>query len=305
TDFKDGTDLDVTLQVRRVSVQDYRQREGSFLRLRLGDRMGEIESRVWDFNRNRDPVPLEGELVKVQGRVVTFRENLELHIARYEPVPWEGEDPTDYLPVTPFDRDVLLAEIKEAASHVEDRHLSALLDSFFADEAWVAAFIMAPAAKVNHQAYIGGLLEHTANLVRMIPALLANYPAANRELLLVGAMLHDVGKIEEYTWDRFIDISDRGRLLGHIILGAEAVSRRIDAIPGFPAQLRDKLLHIIASHHGHYEWQSPKRPKFLEACLVHHIDLLDGEAQKFLPTAGSPDEGWEWVERLERWVYRS
>lgn len=303
--LQDGDAVETVLQVRRVAVQSYRNREGAFLRLRLGDRTGEIEARLWDFNWQTQPVPAVGDLVSVVGQVTTYQEALELHIQGFDVVPWEEADPADYLPVTPRDRAALLAEVRAAAATVENRYLAALLDSFFSDGAWLAAFTTAPAAKVNHHAYIGGLLEHTANLVRAVPVLVQNYPQADRDLLLTGVILHDVGKIEEYTWDRFIGVSDRGRLLGHIVLGLEAVGRRIDAIPGFPPALRDKLLHIITSHHGRYEWQSPKRPKFLEACLVHHLDLLDGEANKFLPTAISPQEGWEWVDRLDRWVYRT
>lgn len=303
--LQDGDAVETVLQVRRVAVQSYRNREGAFLRLRLGDRTGEIEARLWDFNWQTQPVPAVGDLVSVVGQVTTYQEALELHIQGFDVVPWEEADPADYLPVTPRDRAALLAEVRAAAATVENRYLAALLDSFFSDGAWLAAFTTAPAAKVNHHAYIGGLLEHTANLVRAVPVLVQNYPQADRDLLLTGVILHDVGKIEEYTWDRFIGVSDRGRLLGHIVLGLEAVGRRIDAIPGFPPALRYKLLHIITSHHGRYEWQSPKRPKFLEACLVHHLDLLDGEANKFLPTAISPQEGWEWVDRLDRWVYRT
>ncbi|MDI6893839.1 MAG: HD domain-containing protein [Bacillota bacterium] len=302
--LRDGDAVEAVMQVRRVAVQAYRNRDGAFLRLRLGDRTGEIEARLWDFNWQKQSVPAVGDLISVVGQVTTYQEALELHIQGFAAVPWEEADPADYLPVTPRDRTALLVEIRAAAATVENPHLAALLDSFFSDGTWVAAFTTAPAAKMNHHAYIGGLLEHTANLARAVPVLVQNYPQADRDLLLTGVILHDVGKIEEYTWDRFIGVSDRGRLLGHIVLGLEAVSRRMEAIPGFPQTLRDRLLHIITSHHGRYEWQSPKRPKFLEACLVHHLDLLDGEAHKFVPTAVSPEEGWEWVDRLDRWVYR-
>lgn len=302
--LRDGDAVETVLQVRRVAVQNYRSRDGAFLRLRLGDRTGEIEARMWDFNWEKQCAPAVGDLISVVGQVTTYQDTLELHIHDYAAVPWEEADPGDYLPVTPRDRTELLAEVRAAVATVQNPHLFALLNSFFSDEAWVTAFSTAPAAKINHHAYIGGLLEHTANLVRAVPVLVQNYPEADRDLLLAGVILHDVGKIEEYTWDRFIGVSDRGRLLGHIVLGVEAVSRRMDAIPGFPQDLRDRLLHIIVSHHGRYEWQSPKRPKFLEACLVHHLDLLDGEANKFLPTPASPQEGWEWVDRLDRWVWR-
>lgn len=303
-DLRDGDEVTATLLVRRAMIQNYRDREGVFLRLRLGDRTGDIEARVWDFDVDKQAVPRPGDLIKVAARATTYQEGLELHIESYSSVRWEEVDPTDYLPVSAQDPNLLVAEIRDVVASMEDPHLRALLESFLSDDAWVSAVMTAPAARINHHAYLGGLLEHTVHLVRMVPVLLRNYPQANRDLLLTGAILHDIGKIEEYTWERYIGVSDRGRLLGHIILGIETVSRRMEAIPSFPAILRAKVLHIMASHHGQYVWQSPKRPKFLEACLVHYIDLLDAEANRFLPTPGSPVEGWEWVDRLDRWVYR-
>jgi 3'-5' exoribonuclease len=137
----------------------------------------------------------------------------------------------------------------------------------------------------------------------LVPAVCSNYPEVDKDLLNTGVILHDIGKIKEYQYDVRIDMADEGRFLGHIILGIEMVNEKITEIDNFPEELRLKLLHMIASHHGHYEWQSPKIPKFLEACLLHHLDLLDGEAYKFINVNKDSTNNWTWSKTLNRWVY--
>jgi 3'-5' exoribonuclease len=136
-----------------------------------------------------------------------------------------------------------------------------------------------------------------------VPAVCSIYPEADEDLLNTGVILHDIGKIKEYQYDTSIDMADEGRFLGHIILGIEMVNEKLSEIDSFPEELRLKLLHMIASHHGHYEWQSPKIPKFLEACLLHYLDLLDGEAYKFINVNKDSTNNWTWSKTLSRWVY--
>src|SRR5690606_1799095 len=135
--------------------------------------------------------------------------------------------------------------------------------------------------KSHHQAYLGGLLEHTLNVMELAEGIAATYEGIDRDLLLTGALFHDIGKVYEYRYDVAIDYTDAGRLLGHIVMGTNLIHDQIKAIPDFPETLKLKLLHMIVSHHGKYEWQSPKRPKFVEAAILHQADYLDAEIDKF------------------------
>jgi 3'-5' exoribonuclease len=183
-----------------------------------------------------------------------------------------------------------------------------LLADLFADPAFADAFGMAPAAKHIHHAVLGGLLEHTASVVGLCRLLAEYYPALNRDLLLAAAILHDVGKVRELSWDRVFDYTDAGRLVGHITLGVLLVEERIRAIPDFPPALAQTLIHCILSHHGELAWGSPKRPKTLEAMALHYAEDLDGKVNAFLAFAQRyPDPqhpGWtQFNKTLDRYLY--
>jgi 3'-5' exoribonuclease len=165
--------------------------------------------------------------------------------------------------------------------------LGKLLESFFADEDFVKKFKLAPAAKAVHHVYLGGLLEHTLSVVQLILLVGPRYKGINQDLLVAGAILHDIGKISEISFDRSFDYTDPGRLLGHITLTVEMIDEKIRAIPEFPQDLSLLLKHIILSHHGEYAFGSPKRPKTLEALLLHQLDDLDAKINGFLA----------WIER--------
>ena len=159
----------------------------------------------------------------------------------------------------------------------KNSHLKALIDKFLSDRRFVSLLKKAPAAKTFHHSYLGGLLEHTYSVCEMSKAVAEHYPELDRDLLLAGAFLHDIGKIRELRFDKVIDYTDEGRLLGHLILGVSMVDEKLSAIRSFPQGLSLRLKHLILSHHGQYEFGSPKRPKFLEAFALHLIDDLDAK----------------------------
>jgi 3'-5' exoribonuclease len=250
----------------------------------------------------------EGDVVKVQGVLGTYQRERQLTLARLRKAAPEEIVPEDFLPRSPQDPAVLLARLGETVEGIREPHLRQLLQGFLEDDRFVAAFSTAPAAKSLHHAVLGGLLEHTVSVVGLCHLLADYYPAVERDLLLAAAMLHDVGKIQELTWDRVFDYTDAGRLLGHITLAAILVEERIRAIPGFPEELAQRLLHCILSHHGELEWGSPKRPKTLEALVLHYAEDLDGKVNAFLSFArGHPDPqhpGWTQFNRaLDRFLY--
>ncbi len=188
------------------------------------------------------------------------------------------------------------------------KYLQALLNAFFQEEKTICLFKRAPAAKGFHHVYLGGLLEHTLSVVRLLEKVSDHYPQLNKDMIIAGGILHDIGKIYEFSYDNIIDYSDEGRLIGHIVMGVEMINKKIAVIPDFPVQLALELRHIILSHHGEFEFGSPKRPKTLEALVVHYIDDMDAKFNAFhtlLTDSTNPDSDWTSYNRfLERFLYK-
>ncbi|MEA3459118.1 MAG: HD domain-containing protein, partial [Chloroflexota bacterium] len=182
-----------------------------------------------------------------------------------------------------------------------------LLDKFFDDEEFVKKFCRAPCARRIHHAYLGGLLEHVTEVIVLCQAVLGLFPQIDRDLLLTGAILHDVGKIREFVYQTEIDYSDEGRLWGHMVIGDRLISERVAQIPDFPPELAMRLRHMVLSHHGRHEWGSPRRPKTLEACALHYIDNLDAQVNRFAQIiAARRDKTKPWTEYdtlLKRYLY--
>jgi len=252
-----------------------------YLSLRLTDRTGEIEGRVWDKAAEFAPLFEKDDFIKVQGEVDEFQGVPQLRILRLRKAAGGEIDPADFLPKTAQDVDSLLSEIGEILKSVRNPHLRVLLESFLTDEEFVKKFKTAPAAKAMHHVYLGGLLEHTLSVLRLIRLVAPQYKDLDPDLLLSGGFLHDVGKVDELAYERSFDYTDRGRLLGHITLTVEMLDRKIQGLPDFPETLALLLKHLVLSHHGEYIFGSPKRPKTLEALLLHHLDDLDAKMNAF------------------------
>ncbi|MFQ5803076.1 MAG: 3'-5' exoribonuclease YhaM family protein [Candidatus Methylomirabilales bacterium] len=268
-----------------------------FVTLLLADQTGELPAVMWEDLEGVGERIREGDLVKVQGVLGRYQGEMQLTIHRLR-LALEGEAALeDFLPTTEADVTSLLAFIQETVCTFTDQPLKQLLSQILEGEGFREAFVAAPAAKGLHHAYLGGLLEHTVSVVKLCEIIAAHYgEGVDRDLLLASAILHDVGKIFELTWDRGFDYSDAGRLLGHITQGVLLVEEQIQEIPDFPPRVRMELLHNILSHHGQYEWGSPRRPKTLEALILHAVENLDGKVNLFLKLVKRhPDphrEGW-------------
>jgi len=307
SDIKLGQQISSTYLVKSKRLGSFREREGHFMSLVLGDRTGEVQALLWEGAEDVYPGIAPGNLVLVSGLVREYSGALQINLDSISIYDGEDFDPADFLPVSPRNSEEMLQELQLIIDSVENPFLKKLLNLFFSDSRWVEAFKKAPAAKKNHQAYLGGLLEHTLKVSTLAAKIAEIYPHADRDLLIAGTILHDIGKLEEYQYRSTIDFTDEGRLLGHIVLGMRQVDGRINQIHDFPGNLRLKLLHIIASHHGRYEWQSPKRPKFLEAAIIHNLDLLDATVETFSSAVDETNDrnsSWTgWVRELERFIY--
>ncbi len=306
-DIKAGEKVKCSFLVMEKNLA-YSQKGAPYLNVRLRDKTGDIEGRVWDNVSTLDPLFRKGDIVSVQARAVSYRDAIQLALLEIRKVDESDMDPWDYFPASRHDVERMFSELRGHASAVENPWLRKLLEGFLDDPATAACLKRAPAAKGFHHAYLGGLLEHTLSMVRILDFLAAHYPAANRDLLLAGGILHDIGKIDEFNYERAIDYSTSGRLLGHIMLGVEMLDRKIAAIEGFPPSLALELKHIVLSHHGELEFGSPKRPKSVEALLVHFVDDMDAKVaafQDFIGTSGPDDSEWTLFHRFfERFLYK-
>jgi 3'-5' exoribonuclease len=253
-------------------------REGkAYLRLELGDRSGTIEARMWDqFDTavkdiNRD------DFVKVQARVEIYRNKPQLSLQNLRLAKPEEIDLADFLPHTKADVGKMYAQLLEYVGSIGNRWLKKLVTGILSDPAIAVRYKRAPAAKVMHHAYLGGLLEHVIGLCGLARQIAAHYPELDVDLLLTAAILHDVGKLDELCYERAIGYTVEGQLLGHIVMEFETVSKAIDAIEEFPANLKTVVQHMLISHHGQYEFGSPKLPMIREAMAFHYMDDLDSK----------------------------
>jgi 3'-5' exoribonuclease len=253
-------------------------REGkAYLRLELGDRSGTIEARMWDQfdgvvkDINRD------DFVKVQARVEIYRNKPQLSLQNLRLAKPEEIDLADFLAHTKEDVGKLYAQLLEYAGSITNPWLKKLTTGILSDPKIATRFKRAPAAKVMHHAYLGGLLEHVISLCGLAKQIAAHYPELDVDLLLTAAILHDVGKLDELCYERAINYTVEGQLLGHIMMEFETVSKSMDAIEGFPANLKTVVQHMLISHHGQYEFGSPKLPMIREALAFHYMDDLDSK----------------------------
>ena len=286
----------------------YSQKGSPYLNLRLKDRTGELDGKVWDKAIELDGYFRKGDIVYIVGRLLSYKNNLQLSVLEVRKMGEDDVDPADFFPTAARDADDMFSDLMVYVGQIQTSCLRDLLLAFFADEQIVARFKRAPAAKGFHHVYLGGLLEHTLSVVRLLDLAAVHYPGANRDLLIAGGILHDIGKIHEFHYDRLIDYSDAGRLVGHIVMGVEMLDARIAGIEGFPESLAMELRHLILSHHGTLEFGSPKRPKTLEALIVHYIDDLDAKVnafQTFVGGTADSESNWTPYHRLfERYIYR-
>lgn len=247
-----------------------------FISLTLADRTGDIEARVWEQAEEFSSLFSEGDVIEVKGQAVIFRGQLQLTISDLQ-VSKDTPDPSLFLESSPRDISEMMALLKDILLSIKNPSLKDLVTMFLDDPSFISSLKQVPAAKKFHHDYLGGLLEHTLSVCQMADLLAHHYSQLNRDLLLTAAFLHDLGKIRELTCYPKIDYTDQGRLLGHIVLAGEMLEEKLNTLRHFPEELAVRLKHLIFSHHGHHEFGSPKRPKFLEAFALHLIDDLDAK----------------------------
>jgi 3'-5' exoribonuclease len=251
-----------------------------YLNLILCDKTGQLEGRVWDPTDPRIARDVEqGDIVKARGSVSLFDGRLQMKVEQLRKAAPGEADKSDMLPATTCNVDALWSELHGFVATFTEPNLKLLLTTLLAEPAIAQAYREAPAARQLHHAFLGGLLEHVVSLLRLAERVLPNYPILNRDLLLTGVILHDIGKVYELAWDTGFEYTVEGTLLGHIQMGIELVEKTIDKLPNFPPRLRTLIVHMILSHHGKLEFGSPKLPMIPEALVLNFVDDLDAKMQ--------------------------
>ena len=249
----------------------------AYLRMELGDRTGTVEARMWDQfeplarDVNRD------DFIKVQARVELYRNRPQLTLQQFRVAKPEEIDLGDFLPRTPYDVEELYRQTLCFIEGMRNPWLKQLCSKILTDPKITERFKRAPAAKVMHHAYIGGLIEHVVGLCGLAKQIASHYLELDLDLLLTAALLHDVGKLDELCYERSVSYTVEGQLLGHIVIETETISKVMDSIEGFPEKLKIVVQHILISHHGEYEFGSPKLPMIREALAFHYMDDLDSK----------------------------
>ena len=306
TDIRAGDRVD-DIFVLSEKILSQKRDGNNFLNVTLSDKTGTLKGVVWD---NVDQIAAgitSGDFAHVNGSVSDYRGTLQVVIKKMEPFSPDRVDPSDFLPQTSRDIEGMFERLMKRTDSITTDYLKALIDAFFKDKEFVNKFKTAPAGKKMHHAYIGGLLEHTLSMVSLADKIAGHYSGIDRDLLLSGAILHDIGKIDEFEYQFKIDYSDKGRLLNHIVIGIKMVDEKSSGINNFPEDQMLLLKHMIVSHHGTREFGSPEPPKTIEAVLLNYIDEIDSKVNAIRDFIASedPDETWTSYHRLlERHFYK-
>ena len=264
-----------------VQMKDVRFKKTGegYLTLSLSDKTGEVEAKIWDNMEEFSPLFERDDFVKVKGAVQVFRKKPQLTVHKLRKLDEKDIDLADFFPHSKRPVEEMWQELETVVAAIENAHLKSLFELLFADPEIAERFKRAPAAKTIHHAYLGGLLEHVLSLCRLAKLVLQNYTGMNQDLVIAGVLLHDLGKIYELSYVRSFGYTSDGQLLGHMMIEIEILHNKLRALPDFPRPLQTLLEHLIISHHGQYEFGSPKLPMFPEALLLHYIDDLDSKLQ--------------------------
>jgi 3'-5' exoribonuclease len=293
-------------------LRERRQGGGQFLTVTLTDKTGSMSAVMWDDFADSIAPCSEGCYVKVQGQITRYQNQFQMALQRLRFAAESEIDPTDYLPISRFDIDEMWNELRGYVSNFSNVDLRRLVFAFLDDPEIAAAYRAAPAAKILHHAWIGGLLEHVLTLVRVCLANVPFYPEVDPDLLVTGAILHDIGKIRELYWKSSFGYTLEGQLVGHISIAQGMLQEKVRTLEPFPAKLRLLIEHMILSHHGKYEFGSPKLPMTPEALLLNTLDDLEAKMQTLRNAFAaaevqgkSSNEVTDWIRSMERPLFNS
>jgi 3'-5' exoribonuclease len=297
SDLKDGQAVTSLFMVGVKEIRTSQRSGKSWLELALRDRTGSIPAKMWDNFEALAKTFEADDVVQIRGRVKLYNGQKEMTLEQIVPAAVRDYDLSDFLAHTKHDVEKLYADLGAAVAAVKNSWIKRLLESVISDPAVVPKLKRAPAAMSMHHAFVGGLLEHTVSLIGLGRAVTEHYPELDADVLLAGIVLHDIGKIDELSYERATNYTTAGRLLGHITIGTLLVREKIKAIPGFPEPLAILIEHLILSHHGTYEFGSPSLPQTREAIALHFLDDMDSKMAAMRATLEGASGSEEWTER--------
>jgi len=304
-DIREGAQVEDCFLVARKNLAETKAGK-PYLSLTLMDRSGEMEARVWERARELDGVARPGDVVRVRAVATSFQNRIQLKVSALDPVPADMVRMGDFMPASSREPAEMRAELQRWIAGLDDAGLRGLLEKLFSGPL-LEEFCLAPAAKKMHHACLHGLLEHTLSVTGLAARVADHYPRLDRDLLLAGALVHDIAKVREFRYQAPpFEYTDRGRLLGHLVLGVEMVRQAASGVDGLPEQRLEELLHLVLSHHGRHEFGAPVLPMTPEAILLHHLDDMDAKMNMMerLQDELDADECWTGYQRsLERFLY--
>lgn len=309
TDIKDRDSVNSVFLVKDKIIAMAKNGK-PYMNLRFMDKSGEVDAKVWDNTDALDRMFDKDDFVQVRGKASVYLNKMQVVVAEIAKIPEEQVNLADFLPESPRPIAEMRQELEQVVAGINNPHLRQLMELFLADPVFMDLYCMAPAAKGMHHVYLGGLLEHSLALVSLVKAIVPLYGTGiNADLLVAGALLHDVGKIHEMSFERAFDYTDAGKLLGHITIGVELVEERIRQVEGFPRELGILLKHMLLSHHGQYEYGSPKRPKTIEATILNYLDDMDSKIngiRSHIAKESASSSRWTMYHRLyDRYFFKS
>src|SRR5262245_35771752 len=284
-ELADGEAIDEVYLVTEKQLRA--NRNGNlYIQVELRDRTGAISARLWNAGEGLFRTFDEGDFLRIKGKVQLFQGNLQMILSNLERIAADKVELPHFLPQTEQDVSKLLERLRGFLLRLGNPHLRALAECFLMDENFVRDFSTVPAGIRNHHAYLGGLLEHVVTLLEAADRIAPLYPELDRDLLMAGIFLHDVGKVRELSFGRVFSYTDEGQLIGHLIIGVEMLNEKAARVPDltgepFPTELLLRLKHMILSHHGTYEFGSPKLPMTPEAIALHYLDNFDAKVHSF------------------------
>jgi 3'-5' exoribonuclease len=306
-DLNLSTKIDDVFFLKDIEFKVRRDKKTIDMFFKIADVTGEIEAVNWDISINKVEELSKIEFARVQGYITKKKSDGTLQATISSLTKTIPLDYSDYLLQSDKNLDELIKKIFSKIDSIENPHLKNLLESFFKNQEFIEKFKKAPAATKVHQPYIGGLTEHTINVVAICETICNIYKEINRDFLITMAILHDIGKIREYTYDKVIEHTDEGKLLGHIVIGLEMIDQKIKSLDNFPPDLELMVKHTLLSHHGHFEFGSPKLPSILTAIALHYADEMEAKVSGFIniktENKGFYEKWSKWVWWLERSIY--
>ena len=303
----DGQSVTSFFAISSMSLREKKGGGGQYLALTLSDKTGAFEARMWEEFASAVASCAEGCYVKAQGQVAKYQGKFQITLTKLRLAADSEVEPADFVPTTRFDIDAMWSELRSYIDAFANPDLKRLVFAFLDDPEIGPAYRAAPAAKVLHHAWLGGLLEHVLTLVRVCRAVVPFYPEVDPDLLVTGAVLHEIGKVRELSWGTTFGYTLEGQLVGHISIAQGMLREKIAALPGFPGKLSVLVEHMVLSHHGRHEFGSPKLPMTPEAILLSALDDLEAKMQAMRNEFGrdtaagkSGADMTDWVRSMER-----